>query len=108
SSGECMYSHYYSLTGAPIIVTILTYTTLFRSIHVHADRVDDRLRHLCERLRQRGLIHVVLVHPHADALGDVPARRGTDRAGGGRSVEHTSELQSRDNLVFGLLFENKN
>src|SRR5690606_39357349 len=36
-----------------------------------------------------------------------PRRRSRRRGGGGRSEEHTSELQSRENLVCRLLLEKK-
>src|SRR6266511_4569323 len=54
--------------------TLFPYTTLFRSILVHADRP----------------VHAVVDDEHHD-----------------RSEEHTSELQSRENLVCRLLLEKK-
>src|SRR2546428_5071780 len=59
--------------------TLFPYTTLFRSAH-------DR------RVGVRVALRVVLARP--DALG--------------RSEEHTSELQSRSDLVCRLLLEKKN
>src|SRR2546428_7068300 len=60
--------------------TLFPYTTLFRSVHDHvADRLLDR---------------------------DPGADRGGDRLL--RSEEHTSELQSRSDLVCRLLLEKKN
>src|SRR5690606_41788313 len=85
------------LTPRPPASTLFPYTTLFRS--------DD-------------LAAMVLHHPLRD-LGydfDVPLLDGehvTDDAGTGfvhtapRSEEHTSELQSRENLVCRLLLEKK-
>src|SRR2546422_8921846 len=67
--------------------TLFPYTTLFRS---------DVLR---PGLRARGLRRVRRL-PRRDGAG----RR---RLGGGRSEEHTSELQSRLHLVCRLLLEKK-
>src|SRR3712207_8713629 len=80
--------------------TLFPYTTLFRSGRAHgrhdvpgpraggedAVAVRDGLRH--PRVRRGGV---------QDAVG----------AGGGRSEEHTSELQSRQYLVCRLLLEKK-
>src|SRR5436309_12677890 len=68
--------------------TLFPYTTLFRSDHldrVHAGR--------CEAARDRQ--HQ---QPVCDAAGERRVRR---------SEEHTSELQSRENLVCRLLLEKK-
>src|SRR2546430_5157130 len=69
--------------------TLFPYTTLFRSRNLQA-RGGRGSRHLpAERVRQP--------EPRADSEG---------RAGG-RSEEHTSELQSQSNLVCRLLLEKK-
>src|SRR2546427_4884565 len=69
--------------------TLFPYTTLFRS---RAGRTDQSgLR------RNRG----------ARRLWGDRRRRGRGRARGGRSEEHTSELQSQSNLVCRLLLEKK-
>src|SRR3712207_9500199 len=74
--------------------TLFPYTTLFRSRARAAGRVGDR-------------------PAPARAAGRAAARRGPGhRAGraqppGGRSEEHTSELQSRQYLVCRLLLEKK-
>src|SRR3712207_7717504 len=82
--------------------TLFPYTTLFRSARAGADgRGGDRRRDrgAGERVpRDRGEGAV------ADAGGG-PRDEG-DRAGG-RSEEHTSELQSRQYLVCRLLLEKK-
>src|SRR5699024_11353820 len=69
---------------------VLPYTTLFRS----PDRVDA----WCEAYRQR-LAQAGLLDPALDAAH---FRRWFDR-----SEEHTSELQSRFDLVCRLLLEKK-
>src|SRR5688572_32119977 len=55
--------------------------------------------------------HDPLCQGRRDDVGRAPAQvRGRDGAdgGGGRSEEHTSELQSQSNLVCRLLLEKKN
>src|SRR2546427_5630308 len=67
--------------------TLFPYTTLFRSHDVPKD--PD-----CQSRRNRAEDHLRL--------------QGTERSdGGGRSEEHTSELQSQSNLVCRLLLEKK-
>src|SRR5699024_12853686 len=87
--------------------TLFPYTTLFRSQCLHQsllNRVTDR--------RSRSNIwhrtHSSLVGEHT-ALHTVHDR-STDRTteAGMRSEEHTSELQSRFDLVCRLLLEKKN
>src|SRR5436309_11018939 len=82
----------------PPISTLFPYTTLFRS------RPDDgapvgavrRLRRaLGDRLQQRA------------GSRRCPARRRSTLGRLARSEEHTSELQSRENLVCRLLLEKK-
>src|SRR5436309_9337719 len=69
--------------------TLFPYTTLFRSLPVELDAVAGEHRRDGEaRLDPEG-------------LGDVPVQAGF------RSEEHTSELQSRENLVCRLLLEKK-
>src|SRR2546422_4738084 len=75
--------------------TLFPYTTLFRSpVHAVADlgsRVGDLLGPEATVDRSPRLAGVV----------------GPERAGGRRSEEHTSELQSRLHLVCRLLLEKK-
>src|SRR5690606_41666304 len=83
------------MTRRPPISTLFPYTTLFRSPGVQRglDRADadDEARLVDERHR-----------------GDAGGRPAAAAAGvGHRSEEHTSELQSRENLVCRLLLEKK-
>src|SRR3712207_8305184 len=80
--------------------TLFPYTTLFRSVRPHVggrlvsavvDHTDDA----------RGGIGLGAVDPHL-RRDPVPGE-----AFGGRSEEHTSELQSRQYLVCRLLLEKK-
>src|SRR5699024_11809556 len=86
---------------------LFPYTTLFRSV----GRVDD------DRLRgDPGLPRPLGVpeHPVEDVGDDIPLEPGPEGARPGRdparvrSEEHTSELQSRFDLVCRLLLEKKN
>src|SRR5688572_31875359 len=71
--------------------TLFPYTTLFRSA------VDLDLE-VCQELRVRGVHDGVFDRTR---VGDFVDARG------GRSEEHTSELQSQSNLVCRLLLEKK-
>src|SRR5436309_6209089 len=86
-----MSSLFFSITTRPPTSTPFPYTTLFRSPAPRPSRSSDGGRHPPERARAR------------------PGRSGRcrrDRAlSGGRSEEHTSELQSREKLVCRLLLE---
>src|SRR5699024_12269726 len=97
-----------SCTRPPSCPTLFPYTTLFRSVADAIDRGDkisigqagrEPAERAQMRLRECRLVHAGLV--------------GTDRAqrieiGEHRSEEHTSELQSRFDLVCRLLLEKKN
>src|SRR5687768_17758640 len=78
--------------------TLFPYTTLFRSVGQVALAQFDRV----DAGGFGQFVHCDLKGLHADGL----ARR-TDRSGGQRSEEHTSELQSRLHLVCRLLLEKK-
>src|SRR5690606_41998450 len=91
--------------------TLFPYTTLFRSL---VQDGDVRLQH--RHLQDLG----PLLLAAGEALVQVPAREGRvhlqplhllpqllAELGQGRSEEHTSELQSRENLVCRLLLEKK-
>src|SRR5256885_13076466 len=68
--------------------TLFPYTTLFRS---------------CEHLVDRGQVG----RGHARIEHELERRDPGERRDGGRSEEHTSELQSPCNLVCRLLLEKK-
>src|SRR5688572_32703442 len=89
--------------------TLFPYTTLFRSVLVHA------------RHDRRGVGHAVFHHGDQTGQGDavVAGHHGVGKLVGVttearghrssvlRSEEHTSELQSQSNLVCRLLLEKK-
>src|SRR5690606_41954272 len=81
--------------------TLFPYTTLFRSFrlsHVRFCRFPGR-RGRAVRVAHEALLAPVREHVHHLAV--------EDRALQPRSEEHTSELQSRENLVCRLLLEKK-
>src|SRR3712207_7862608 len=85
--------------------TLFPYTTLFRSLpEVHGAVVDEQLDAELDAAADLVLGAVQVVVGQPDALQ--PAFRRLARAGG-RSEEHTSELQSRQYLVCRLLLEKK-
>src|SRR5436309_8779713 len=93
----------------PPTSTLFPYTTLFRSRLIDgtgAAPVDDSVVLVQgERIRAagaRGTVHVPGDAEVVDAKGKVLTPGLVDR-----SEEHTSELQSRENLVCRLLLEKK-
>src|SRR5690606_41570477 len=82
--------------------TLFPYTTLFRSQHVGV--VHDPLEPLRAVVRDHG------VPAQLGAVVGEQVEEGVDGvlAAVARSEEHTSELQSRENLVCRLLLEKKN
>src|SRR5438105_8316288 len=81
---------------APPRSTLFPYTTLFRSQRMHPVDGDELL---CDRVRHS---EVVRLRTRDSADPFCPADSET------RSEEHTSELQSRVDLVCRLLLEKKN
>src|SRR6476659_10257513 len=79
-----IYTFFFLMIRRPPRSTLFPYTTLFRSRPVRRPRNGDRAP-----VRSR------------------PSRRRRARRGGGRSEEHTSELQSLRHLVCRLLLETK-
>src|SRR5438874_3919771 len=77
----------------PPITTLFPYTTLFRSDHLH-DRLERRMEQDVESGARVG---------HLRSLRSPAASRAREP----RSEEHTSELQSRRDLVCRLLLEKK-
>src|SRR3712207_7568208 len=87
--------------------TLFPYTTLFRSpgSAYRPTPLSDRLATTCRTTAVAVHGPVTVPHPGCPVL----ALSGSERdRGGGRSEEHTSELQSRQYLVCRLLLEKKN
>src|SRR5204863_10153081 len=100
------------LLASPPPSSLFPYTTLFRSDRRHREG-DDLVRHL-DRDARGGLGHDQEArsgdraqrHVLRDRAGLVPVGR-RPRGRTRRSEEHTSELQSRRDLVCRLLLEKK-
>src|SRR5438067_5371058 len=89
-------SFFFSPLPRPPPSTLFPYTTLFRSPQIRVERpAEIGIVHLRRLARER------LADDADDAIDR--ARVGAD----GRSEEHTSELQSRFDLVCRLLLEKK-
>src|SRR5690606_40653711 len=90
--------------------TLLPYTTLFRSPVVGARRSSrpHRLEHRrapCDQSRREGgVMEIKLLNEQGQSSATVNAPFPAALI---RSEEHTSELQSRENLVCRLLLEKK-
>src|SRR5690349_23011953 len=86
-----LFFFFFLMIRRPPRSTLFPYTTLFRShrhfLHGRPQQIRDFVRRL--------------------ARGRVPARHRFRAQGGERSEEHTSELQSRRDLVCRLLLEKK-
>src|SRR5690606_41401994 len=97
----CFDRFFFQVIRRPASSTLFPYTTLFRSV---------------VRRDSRGVHQFGTVGEHFDAWSrlapyDRPAGSGAEGVGmhaQHRSEEHTSELQSRENLVCRLLLEKKN
>src|SRR5690606_40356033 len=84
--------------------TLFPYTTLFRSHLVEVGELalqPGDLRLQVGQALPGGLVGLLLQHLALDLQLDQPALEAV------RSEEHTSELQSRENLVCRLLLEKK-
>src|SRR5690349_24018220 len=88
--------------------TLFPYTTLFRSVAAVEDQQVDAAGGEEELV---GGVHDLLPAEVPDVQGRLVRTRERDaprRDGDARSEEHTSELQSRRDLVCRLLLEKKN
>src|SRR5204862_5993971 len=93
----CFFCFFFLLIRRPPRSTLFPYTTLFRSRRVGGDHAGDR--------REQNAAGVV---PALDGLLDALVRDVAPLVlGEVRSEEHTSELQSRRDLVCRLLLEKK-
>src|SRR5690606_41556301 len=99
------------LPARPPYSTLFPYTTLFRSLSFvgrpHADRRPPRARRTARPLAPRWWPRRRLSMRSARRNAHVHQRERVRHAVRARSEEHTSELQSRENLVCRLLLEKK-
>src|SRR5690606_41719854 len=96
------------LVGRPPSSTLFPYTTLFRSAPGHRRRGNGSDRHRGRGTRR--IVTRVTISGIGGRMGRAVLRLAADRDDlevVGRSEEHTSELQSRENLVCRLLLEKK-
>src|SRR5690606_42099583 len=94
----------------PSLISSLSYTTLFRSLR--PELLDQSAQFGIERRAVGGRRRHVGIEAEFEVIGPqlpAPARLAIRIEGGRRvrSEEHTSELQSRENLVCRLLLEKK-
>src|SRR5690606_41743723 len=98
-------------THLPLRPTPFPYTTLFRSSPSPAApaRPDTRLTYPCRAMSKLWpLVQRTAPSPPVRTPSQCGHRRAASTgSGSARSEEHTSELQSRENLVCRLLLEKK-
>src|SRR5690606_41069184 len=99
----------YSMIRRPPSSTRFPYTTLFRS--VLGDRLDLVAQHgqrpAAQLAQHVGIDPLAGDAPGSELAEHEPIAGVVGRQLGDRSEEHTSELQSRENLVCRLLLEKK-
>src|SRR2546428_6926701 len=100
-----LFSFFFLMIRRPPRSTLFPYTTLFRSIGspvcIDPRRVDvvGRLQRVNQLRNESDIRHQIGFRLHGPDL---------EEHTGSRSEEHTSELQSRSDLVCRLLLEKKN
>src|SRR3712207_8655191 len=89
--------------------TLFPYTTLFRSVGHGAEHPAQGpgADVIGPDVPGRGAVALADDRSHDQQILEHDARRGRTHPVGGRSEEHTSELQSRQYLVCRLLLEKK-
>src|SRR3712207_7139204 len=104
-----MYVIFFLMIRRPPRSTLFPYTTLFRSLGEAGGAVvaHDALRDASGSGSRARLPRELLRSGRLRALGRGPTAERSGMGSGGRSEEHTSELQSRQYLVCRLLLEKK-
>src|SRR5690606_41549634 len=101
---------FFLLLGGPPRLTLFPYTTLFRSWRPLAYVAFVAVPVVAGLSLAKALLFGRLAVAHLISWRRglaVLAHDATSKPGRGRSEEHTSELQSRENLVCRLLLEKK-
>src|SRR5438132_2635331 len=89
--------------------TLFPYTTLFRSGCRYRRRLEHGVGHHSSRLHSEPAARACRRGGQRPGCGpNHPVWRTNGKSAGGRSEEHTSELQSHSDLVCRLLLEKKN
>src|SRR5206468_11490719 len=102
---------FFSPITPPPSSTLFPYTTLFRSEHQRDPQQHDAILDRAPPQRGERAAHDPRYHRDADrgrCLAEDRLERPARAAVRDRSEEHTSELQSRSDLVCRLLLEKKN
>src|SRR5690606_41828464 len=100
-------------TRPPLRSTLLPYTTLFRSIGSFDEKSKEYVFNIKQLNNVKSIIQdqeqLNILKDMNKKVKSIGAKRGAKRGvKQGRSEEHTSELQSRENLVCRRLLEKKN
>src|SRR5436309_5212938 len=92
------------MSATPPCSTLFPYTTLFRSAdtEIETTQAGEDLEHLRDMASEAPVIRLVNA-----MIAQAVEKRASDHGVDQRSEEHTSELQSRENLVCRLLLEKK-
>src|SRR5690606_39741102 len=101
------YVLFYLLIRAAPVSTLFPYTTLFRSRHGYVRVFAHRGFTSSTRTAHRASVRRRGSRCARTALRESASWRPRSAGGRRRSEEHTSELQSRENLVCRLLLEKK-
>src|SRR5699024_11629884 len=107
------YCFCYAILRTSLRSTLFPYTTLFRSIdnfepiQSMVTRVAEKHRALNVKPEQYPVVGTALIDAVKKVLGEAATINAVPTTGY-RSEEHTSELQSRFDLVCRLLLEKKN
>src|SRR5690606_41935280 len=100
---------FFSTMPRPPSATLFPYTTLFRSFEHREVGDPQRLPAGLDQVEVLAGLQAHRAHEVADrVVGAGAEEHDVALAGADRSEEHTSELQSRENLVCRLLLEKKN
>src|SRR5690606_41601396 len=97
-------SFFFFMTLPPPRSTLFPYTTLFRS-NLSGESSNEIMEHIHKP--QNALMHQKILKMLINGLTPILTEIIREGIEEGRSEEHTSELQSRENLVCRLLLEKK-
>src|SRR3712207_8548667 len=102
-----MFAFFFLMIRRPPRSTLFPYTTLFRSVPEEGRAHDEEDPRRQTREGDHGARPPEIDGPRRPPRGAAQRRERQEQQEGGRSEEHTSELQSRQYLVCRLLLEKK-